>query len=76
MFFPSSGSWVCLPALGLGGSEEPELRPARAGGGTAGTVLPRLSELSPLWGCAKELLPGDILLSSLPAISRKSKSIA
>lgn len=36
----------------------------------------RLSLLSPLCASAKELLPGDILLSSLPAISRKSKSIA
>lgn len=41
-----------------------------------GHVLLRLSVLSLLRGLAKELVPGDILLSSLPAISRKSKSIA
>lgn len=37
MFFPSSSSWVCLPALGLGGREVSELPLAQAGGGTAGT---------------------------------------
>lgn len=38
-----------------------------------GHVLP---ELSLLCASAEELLPGDILLSSLPAMSSKSKSIA
>lgn len=41
-----------------------------------GHVLRRLSALSLPCGFAKELVPGDILLSSFPAMSRKSKSIA